>query len=449
MLKQQPMKSMGRAPAVPAPAMRPGVRHPAGAVPRAAAGPMPRLERSGIAHYLMLLYVFLYCSRLQEFVPRARLSAVLLLVLVAFMAATLRGAAIVRIPSGKTLIGFTAWVGICVPTAVWVGGSAGVFRGSIQSLLIVMLMAAYIETVREALRAMYAVGMAMALAASMSFVAGTEQSNRLVLGEGTLGDPNYYCYYVLAGLPFLWLAVYIESGFRRAIALIGMLPVLIVIARTGSRMGLLAFAAGLLFLFWFSPFKQKIYLTLAAVSMVIVATVALPPEIISRFTTIFVADPGAKDTEMAADSAKARRYLFFRSLELTAKNPIVGVGPGMFVYGENEDAKETGTKGAWHVSHNTYTQYSSEIGIPGALLFLSALFTAYRGLTRIRKSDSDTRMKQAAMFTQMSIVMVSVAAAFLSLGYGGLSYVLIALSGSFQVAMAKQTAAMAAARRPS
>lgn len=399
-------------------------------------------ERAGITHYLVLLYLFLYCSRLPEFIPQARVSAVLMVALLCVMALTLRAEALLKIPCGKLLVSFTLWVGLCVPFSVWMGGSVEAFMSNFQTLLILALMAAFIRTLPDAFRAMYVIGFATAFAAAMSFVFGSQLSDRLIVGYGTLGDPNYYCFYVLTGLPFLWMGVTLYKGLKRAGFLLLMVPVLIVVGRTGSRMGLIALGTGILFLFIWSSVMQKIYLILTTAVLIFVGITILPESLTKRFVTFFEANEDTRyDSSAATESAEVRKLAFFRSLDMTVKNPIVGVGPGMFTVAEAGDAEQDGKRGIWIASHNLYTQYSSEIGIPGALIYIAGIVSGYRGLSRTRKKGFDEPTRRAALFTQMSIVMVGVCAMFLSLGYGGIPFILIALSGIFQLALKNHIAA--------
>jgi hypothetical protein len=402
---------------------------------------LPAAHQSSIPHYLMLVFLFVYCSRIQEFIPQARVTGPLQLILLAIMAVTLQFGAILRIPGGRFLMALGAWSAFCIPFSVWPGGTIEHVVTNLRSLITVAIMAAFIRTVPEAVRAMYTVGLAMAFAASLSFVVGSEATNagRLELaGSGTLGDPNYYCYYVLAGLPFLCLGASLTSGVKRVLFCLLSLPVLVVIGKTGSRMGLIAFAAGLVFAFLVASVRQKLMLIVGTTILVVVAVATLPGDILQRFTTIFEADNDTAAAQMAIGSTKSRKYLFIRSLEITGQYPIFGVGPGMFAIAEGDDAATLGLKGAWHATHNTYTQYSSEIGIPGALLFIIALLRSYAGLNRIRKSDSDETARRVALLTQMSFVTVCVSLAFLSVGYGGIPYILIAISGGLQVALASR-----------
>ena len=66
-----------------------------------------------------------------------------------------------------------------------------------------------------------------------------------------------------------------------------------------------------------------------------------------------------EDTAAAYASTQDRQQLLWRSIEVTKEHPLFGVGPGNFAQ----------LSGNWHVAHNSFTQMSSEGGIP-ALIFI-------------------------------------------------------------------------------
>ena len=92
----------------------------------------------------------------------------------------------------------------------------------------------------------------------------------------------------------------------------------------------------------------------------------------------------------------------------------------------------------WMYPHNTYTETSSETGILGLILFLVAFFGAYVGLQRIRKYGPDLLTRRMALFLNLALIVVTLCAFFLTLGYSGLIWVLIGASGTFQLAVARQ-----------
>ena len=397
-------------------------------------------------HMLLLIYLFFYCSRIMELIPNARIGMILQPVLLIGMIMTQRTTAILRMPLGKVLIAITAWVAICVPFSVWRGGSFTVFLVALQALALVVFMAAFIRTIPDCFRVMWTVGIAMAAVGVLALLVGggkvsgpgRVQDFRLGLGgqTNTLADANFLCLYIVIGLPFLWFSASTKTGFKKVLLLSLMLPMFAGAARTGSRMGLLALLAGLLLYLIFASVKQRVAVIAAGVALLILALSFLPPRILERFTTYFEAR--SAESAEAAGSAEARKQLLLRALVLTAEHPFFGVGPGEFIDAEAQEAGEEGHRGMWHYTHNTYAELSSETGITGLVLFVIALFGAYRGLSPIRNKYPDVRVRRAALFTQMAVVITAVGAFFLSIAYGGMVIVVITISATLQAAVANQ-----------
>src|SRR5207302_4169399 len=125
-----------------------------------------------------------------------------------------------------------------------------------------------------------------------------------------------------------------------------------------------------------------------------------------------IADP----QEDVTGSAEARKQLLIRSLELTAQHPLFGVGPGQF----NELSK------AWHESHNSYTQLSSEAGIPALLIFLALMWRGFKNL-RLRKTIAKgTQAWYLAGGLYCAMVGYAVGAFFLSTAFWLVPYLLVA-----------------------
>jgi O-antigen ligase len=415
-------------------------------VARASTGQRPRMVRESSReklykpfHYLLLVYLFFYCSRIAELVPYLHIGMVLQPILLIGMIMVGRVKAILSMPIGKLLIAFTVWITICVPFSVWRGGSFVIFLIVVQALALVAFMAAFIRTISDCFRVMATVALAMGAIGILSLVVGGGRigSNRLGLGNGTdtLADANFLCLYILIGLPFLWLTASRKTGFKKVMWLSLMLPMLAGAGKTGSRMGLLVLVAGLLLFLIFATAKQRFIVIASGVVFLVLAMFFLPQKIRERFTTYFEAD-SAQSLE-AQESAEARKRMLIRGLELTTEHPLFGVGPGEFMDAEAAEAKEVGQRGMWLYTHNSYTELSSETGITGLVLFVLALFWAYRGLTPVRKRYPDVRVRRAALFTQMAVLMTAVGAFFLSVAYGGIITAVIAISATFQAAVAR------------
>jgi O-antigen ligase len=257
---------------------------------------------------------------------------------------------------------------------------------------------------------------------------------------------------LLVGVALLCLTASQSRGWLRLCAF-ALIPInLVAIARSGSRAGLIAFAAGLIMMLAYGSAKQRTIILWACVVGSLVAVFLLPANIKVRltnwlsptgFNTLITGERSQQfDVDRgvvgATASTESRLYVLRRSLIMTAKHPLLGVGPDQFMGAEAEDAEAHGGRGAWRVPHNTYTEFSSEVGIPGLILFGGALFGSYRGLSPIRKQGPTRHIRQMALFLQTAYFMLMVGAFFLSLGYGGLPFVLIAFSTAFQSAVRRQ-----------
>jgi O-antigen ligase len=68
----------------------------------------------------------------------------------------------------------------------------------------------------------------------------------------------------------------------------------------------------------------------------------------------------------------------------------------MFAVAENDAAKILGHRGAWHETHNTYTQISSEAGIPALFLYVTILVVSWKSLTRMQAMNIPGRHPREA-----------------------------------------------------
>lgn len=394
-------------------------------------------------HLILLVYLYLYCSRIPELVPSMHLGLAIqpLLVIGMFMTGTTKS--IFKSTIGKLMTAFTLWIGLCVPFSVWKGGSFTTWTTTLQALVLLMFMAAFIRSVEDCMRAMYVVALAMGTIGILSMLigggtGGEATESRLGLGSraDTLADANFLALYLVVGIPFILFAMSYKKGLMRWGLFLMLIPVLAGFARTGSRMGLLAFGAGMILFFAFATAMERMAILIGGILFIALAVTLLPDQILDRFTTYFVAKNAAQ--EEAANSAETRKILFFRSLQLSLEHPILGVGPGEFMDAEAQEAEASGKQALWHYTHNSYTELSSETGFPGLILFLWAFYRGYRGLTPIRNRYRYSPTGRAALFLQIAVLMSCVGAFFLSIAYSGLLYAILGISAAYQLAMSKE-----------
>ena len=408
-----------------------------------------------VGYYALLVWMFLYFSRLLD-VTFNNLKIMMLLNVIWLAATVLSGGITTLLTTGVGLAftGFFCWAVIAFPFSVWKGGSLETIELTLRAILLMASIMALATTTEACRRLMYTIGFALAMAAIISRFSGEQSvTGRLVLTAGTFSDPNFYSLALFLGLPFLLLSATIEKSLAvKLISLAAIVPVLITAIATGSRSGFLAFVAMFTVYFFRSSGRMRVYLLVGGGAALMLVSLAASDYVLARLTTIFTssydeslsAEENKALAGAAVGSSKARKYLFLRSIELTLKNPIVGVGPGMFAVAEAEDAQEQNLEEVWHETHNAYTQVSSEIGIPGLMFYVAGIFIAFRLLSRLLKAAPAGRdnhqwyvIEQTAMYLQLSLIVIITGAMFLSMAYGGLLFVLVGLAAALYRAAIK------------
>jgi O-antigen ligase len=278
---------------------------------------------------------------------------------------------------------------------------------------------------------------------------------RLALPGSRYENPNDLATILLTALPFLgFMALRKGNGIRRPLAVAGFAPILLAIASTGSRAAMIGAAAAALAVFFTVGFAQKMKLLIGGVLIFVVILAALPSHLMRRFTTIFgdetditqLAGSGRIDerTLSTIESSQNRRMLLMDSIAITFQHPIFGVGPGNFPEAQNDLAKARGeVMGNWHVTHNTYTQVSSESGLPGLALFLLAIIFCLRSISRTLRIPvppgsvawQDIHMMAATL--RVSLVAFLSCALFASLAYLPVITILSGLAISLEFCVKK------------
>src|SRR5581483_1154753 len=90
-----------------------------------------------------------------------------------------------------------------------------------------------------------------------------------------------------------------------------------------------------------------------------------------------------QEDDSSVASQEQRQALLETSLRYTLHNPIFGVGPDQFAAAVSRDAERTAESTPWLGTHNTYTQISSECGIPALILYVGVIFICLRSNYRI------------------------------------------------------------------
>ena len=346
-----------------------------------------------------------------------------------------------RSTAGKILVLLLGWVSVTMLFSVWKGGSIPPYYQLCQSTLVFAVAASLPLAMKNVKTMMSTLAFAGLVAALMSIPWGAYPSGRLSLMNGSYYDPNYYAMCLGAIAPFFWaMAAGSRSIFVKIIGWTSLIPVLVTFARNGSRGSMFGFLIMLVVLFFISSAQAKILIAAATFVAVVVALVAMPEYLRERYFTIFEIDSSAVEqletpsttgglsdyNRLQADtsSAQDRKRLLLRSIDLTFEHPLFGVGPGNFPTAVYDESKAAGApRNEWLVTHNSYTELSSETGIPGLILFLCFIAAGFHSLIFVLKRAKEDGVRPNAVayatakYLLLSMVSLSISIFFLAVGY--------------------------------
>jgi O-antigen ligase len=219
---------------------------------------------------------------------------------------------------------------------------------------------------------------------------------------------------------------------KRMLSAIPLIPLLIILTDTASRAGLVVIGLVAVMTFFHSSAGGRAALAAALVLSVAAGLIFMPATARQRFGTIFGGDSAQADDDAdaagvsasAVASATQRAFLLKRSVTLTFEHPLFGVGPGQFPVAEAGLSQDEGKPGLWLGTHNTYTQISSEGGIPALLLFVASLYFCWRELRAAEKIHRNNPRPNSAEYLavaytlRLALISYVVFFCFEHIGYG-------------------------------
>lgn len=337
----------------------------------------------------------------------------------------------------------TLWFIAGVPFAVWRGGSFNRLTQTwVRTVLFFVLATQTLTTVRRVekliwvilLSELFASGASLILPSALTLDAG---GRMIGINKGLLGW-NFLGITVSVTIPFIaYLYVSRRSAIRSVLlaAVIG--TTLWMIVLTASRGGMLGLVLSIALSWWFllrgSPRGRLVTILMGVV--LVVGVIKAPPVFWERMGTIWNSDV-AKSNEASAsaeESTEGRRLLFQASIRETFENPIFGLGVGNFaVYNGGRDS-ETG----WYGTHNTFTQISSESGIPGLTLLIALLVVMIRHMAKVAAMVHDQfpgdNVQLLARATLISTISFIFSGFFAHIGYECLLYLVAGISAALWV----------------
>jgi O-antigen ligase len=329
---------------------------------------------------------------------------------------------------------------LCIPFASWRGGAfKTVFEDFSKVVIMTVIIGIAVTSVSRVRRLLWIQASATATMAIIGCLFYRDMI-RLQIGNGLYGNANDFAIMIALNLPICFgFMVATRNPLKKIFWGVGLLGMLWAVTLTYSRSGFFATMVALGASFWEFAIKgRRKHMIVAGV---ILAILLLPVLIPSHYGTRLMGIFNPSIDPMDKGSADARRRLLIMSIELTLRHPIFGVGPGQF-----ENVTKT-----WFVTHNTYTQLSSETGIVGLVLFILILWQVFRNLSSISHTEryqTDPRVKVLVSALRASFVGYLVGAFFASYGYELFIYALIAFTGVLYLAC-EDTVAVPAKKKES
>jgi O-antigen ligase len=311
---------------------------------------------------------------------------------------------------------------------VWRGGAVMTTLDFAKILLIVVVMITAVNTMRRLRLLIFVQTASVALIAAVTIPKGRVLGGRLagMLG-GNYSNSNDLALTMVISLPLcLGLLLLTTNRLWKAAWALAMLAMAYVVFLTGSRAGFIALMITAVVCLWHFAIRGGRRYILALVPMVGVILWLSSGDILSRRLKGTV----DKKEDAAFGSAQQREQLFWRSIEITKEHPLFGVGPGNFEQ----------LSGVWHESHNTFTQLSSEGGLPALILYVLILwlgFTNLRKTKRLASRRTESRLLAEALHA--SLIGYIIGSVFASVGFQFFPYILVAYSAAL-FSIAKNTA---------
>src|SRR4029077_14691914 len=329
------------------------------------------------------------------------------------------------------LIAFFGWACVSLLWATQVGtGGTGLTRYAPNILLLPIAYTA-IRTRRDLVLVIGSIVFGAIVAATFGILQPPdpnliEESSR---ASGTVGDPNELAAFLLVGLT-LGASLALGRDRSPALRLMGALAVPLCAAGiflSLSRGGLVALGALLVAGTMFAG-RWRVVLTVTLVAVVAGGLL--------YFTQL--APLPARERVTSVNGGTGRSDIWKLGLRMVRAHPVEGVGVGNFPVVSPDYALQPGTlqradlvfSSAPKVTHNTYLEVMSEMGIPGFLLFMAVILSSLAcGLraARIWGARGDASMEALARGVFLGLFGMLVADFFISDMFSKLLWVMLAI----------------------
>jgi O-antigen ligase len=226
-------------------------------------------------------------------------------------------------------------------------------------------------------------------------------------GTGIFGNTNDMALHLVTILPISVALMLGSKGAARKF-IYGACSTLMIaaIVLSYSRGAFIGMLIVLLFIAWKLGRQRRLEIVFTVLGFAGVIILLAPDKYGSRLLSIFIP---SLDAEGSAD---ARRGELFRSIYVALRHPLLGIGMGNY-------QPEMSYKGL--VTHNSYTQVASEMGMVALACYVMLVVTPLKKLAQIARDTFETRRDSRfyylALGLQASLIAYLISSFFLSVAY--------------------------------
>jgi O-antigen ligase len=346
----------------------------------------------------------------------------------------LGGLAEIRTRVGLPLLGWIIWMWVCVPFSNWPGGS---FQYAIDASFFSFMwlpMAAGPRNMKDVRRIAYAAAAACTILLVASDIDKVVEGAARLQGAGsTFANSEDVALWAGFAMPLCLFAIsrIRMPLIRIPLAIATVMFFVRLVAFTGSRAGIIALLVVASVHFFRSGALGRVAVLGVVVVCAIVILVTVPGHLIERLGTLFGDEHNAHSE--AAASARSRRELAKDAAMATLRNPVFGVGPGMFAQQRWSEYRTKGERKDNLVTHNAYLQVSSESGLPGGLCYVMMLYGIFKTVRILRARSAtlsdpeDHDRLQMLRYLELSFVHVLTCNMFISIALYPAQFVIAGL----------------------
>jgi O-antigen ligase len=299
--------------------------------------------------------------------------------------------------TGRCWIAFLLWLLLAAPFSIWRGGSAALIVNYVpRAYFCFFYTCSFVTSLRRCRQLMYVqIASGAALLVSCAIFGDSSETRLRIPSSLFFGNSNDLALALLLAISsFLFLLTRPTIGPRLAGGA-GILLAAFYAFQTGSRGSVIAASSMFGLIFWLSRHKWKVLaLALAVFVALFGAAIAGAPSSTLHRLSLLLDDPATSLFETSADlaslaSQQQRHDVFYISLRYTLMHPLFGVGPDQFPNAVQQDAARSGRHTQWLGTHNSYTQISSECGIPALIFYAAVIVFCLRSNLRLYLATRD------------------------------------------------------------